>query len=81
MRATVTGIVRHVETKPDSKGKKFAIFSLEQISSRGKPYFVQVCSYDTDGRAVGEEETFEVNLRANGANGARAFLNAWEVQK
>ena len=81
MRATVTGVLRHVDTKTDSKGKKFAIASLEQVSSRGKPYFVQVCTYDIDAREIGNEETFEVTLRASGANGARAFLNAWEVRE
>lgn len=81
MRATITGVLRHVESKLDSKGKKFAVVSLEQSSFKGKPYFVDVCTYDLDGREVGKPATFECNVRATAGKTGGAFLNAWEVQK
>ena len=88
MRAIVEGTLRSVQkkvprsTNTDGSAKKpYAMMRVEQMSDDGVPFFVDVCTYDADGKEIGKKVSVPVNISASGRGGQSAFLNVWEVSR
>lgn len=82
MRATVKGMVRHVEKRTINGGDPFIEVSLEQHTDRGKPYFVTVNTHNQKDLVMDKERSFEVNIRGTvSKKSGQVFVNAWEVEQ